>query len=263
MYIDDVQINATSSYCPPPTNVLATSLNATTAEVTWTPVGTETQWEFAYKQSSSSTWITNITNAPTYTIDSLTTTTSYTIKVRAICDQVQSPYSNPVTYTHLQTYSIFTTHDANCSINPTGVLVVPQGSDTTFHFSANAGYIVSEVRVDGVVLNPTPTSYTFENINSNHEINLFSLLSNNVNENSPLFVQLMPNPAHSFIELKVDINLLKSNIGKIYNFYGQNVKELMINNEKMVIDISDLSVGVYLVFLETKQGIYTIKFVKD
>ena len=262
--IDDIFITTSNLLCPPPSNLIFSSIDNNSATITWSPQGSETQWELAYKPTSSTTWSTNIVNStPSCNINSLSPLVSYDVKVRALCSNLQGPYTAVQTFVHMQTYTINTTHDYNSSISPSGSVVVNAVSNQTFNFSTNTGYVLSMINIDGVSQIPVPNTYTFTNVQSNHTINVYSILSNNVEESPESVIKLFPNPANTYIELQMDLSLLNSNSCKIYNWYGQLVKDQMMKSEKTVIDISDFAVGVYLVFLETKQGIYTIKFVKN
>jgi hypothetical protein len=66
-------------------------------------------------------------------------------------------------------YTITASADANGSISPTGPTSVVQGYNQTFTITANPGYVVSSVLVDGVSVG-TVTSYTFANVSANHTI---------------------------------------------------------------------------------------------
>jgi hypothetical protein len=55
------------------------------------------------------------------------------------------------------------------SINPTGNVLVNQGSSQTFSITANSGFVIASVTVDGVNQGAV-TSFTFANVQSNHTI---------------------------------------------------------------------------------------------
>jgi hypothetical protein len=57
----------------------------------------------------------------------------------------------------------------NGSITPAGAVNVPSGSSQTFSITANTGYHVLDVLVDGASVGPV-TSYTFSNVTTNHTI---------------------------------------------------------------------------------------------
>jgi hypothetical protein len=61
---------------------------------------------------------------------------------------------------------------ANGAISPVGVNMVAGGTDQTFTITPNPGFTVAALVVDGNVL-PGSTSYTFNNVSSNHYINAY------------------------------------------------------------------------------------------
>jgi len=70
------------------------------------------------------------------------------------------------------TYTIIASSSANGTINPSGVVTVPEGTDKTFTITPNTDYQINEVLVDGsnvpaAVANGT---YTFTNVKANHTI---------------------------------------------------------------------------------------------
>jgi hypothetical protein len=78
-------------------------------------------------------------------------------------------------------YTIEATSGANGSISPEGDIIVAEGSDQSFTITANEGYHIDDVTVDAVSVGAV-SSYTFENILSDHsihadfEINSYTLI---------------------------------------------------------------------------------------
>lgn len=68
-------------------------------------------------------------------------------------------------------FTITSSSGENGSINPVGENEYELGSSATYNFTANSGYEVEDVLVDGNSVGNV-TSYTFENINSNHTISV-------------------------------------------------------------------------------------------
>lgn len=66
-------------------------------------------------------------------------------------------------------YSISASAGANGTISPSGTVAVSHGGQQTFTISANAGYQISSVTVDGSSVGAV-SSYTFSNVTSNHSI---------------------------------------------------------------------------------------------
>ncbi|MCG8699895.1 MAG: S8 family serine peptidase [Bacteroidales bacterium] len=66
-------------------------------------------------------------------------------------------------------YTITASVGANGSISPSGAVKVNEGESITFNISANSGYIVDDVLVNGVSIG-SKTKYTFSNVKDNHTI---------------------------------------------------------------------------------------------
>ena len=69
----------------------------------------------------------------------------------------------------IDTYTITASAGANGSISPSGSVTVNHGGSQTFTITANTGYHVADVLVDGVSVGAV-TSYTFTNVTANHTI---------------------------------------------------------------------------------------------
>lgn len=66
-------------------------------------------------------------------------------------------------------YTIIASSGANGSIDPVGSVKVAAGTDKTFTITADTGYHISDVTVDGESKGAV-SSYTFENVQANHTI---------------------------------------------------------------------------------------------
>jgi hypothetical protein len=69
-------------------------------------------------------------------------------------------------------YTITASSGANGKIDPSGGVNVNYGNHQTFHMTPMAGYHVAEVKVDGVVVEGAPGSYTFARVIANHTISV-------------------------------------------------------------------------------------------
>lgn len=67
------------------------------------------------------------------------------------------------------TYTIMASAGAGGTISPSGTATVNIGTNKTYTISANAGYLISDVQVDGVSQGAI-TSYAFSNVIANHTI---------------------------------------------------------------------------------------------
>jgi hypothetical protein len=66
-------------------------------------------------------------------------------------------------------YTLTATAGANGSISPSGSVSVDNGGSQTFIISANSGYSIGDVLVDGTSVGAV-SSYTFSSVNANHSI---------------------------------------------------------------------------------------------
>ena len=89
-------------------------------------------------------------------------TTTYTIS-NVVADHA-------VVATFLPTYNIQAIAGPNGTISPIGDTVVDSGTNRNFSMTANLGYRVDTVVIDGVQLVDPVTSYTFSNVTANHTI---------------------------------------------------------------------------------------------
>jgi hypothetical protein len=107
VHIDNISVDERPS-CPVPAGVTVSNVTATSATLTWTPGGNETDWDLYVADitvdptdapSANSTPTAMVQNNPTYTLTGLTTSHIYKAYVRADCgNDGVSEWSNPVTF---------------------------------------------------------------------------------------------------------------------------------------------------------------------
>lgn len=91
--LDEIVVEATPT-CPKPTDLTASAITNTSAEIGWTPGGEETEWTVEVDGVD-----TIVTTNP-ITLTNLTPATTYTIRVKANCSaDDQSQWSNELTFT--------------------------------------------------------------------------------------------------------------------------------------------------------------------
>ena len=91
-YIDDIVISNT----PVPTDLTVIDQQPTAVTLSWTENGTATAWQICLNDGNEET-IIDVTENP-YTIENLIPETSYTVKIRAVCGDDMSGWSNTVTF---------------------------------------------------------------------------------------------------------------------------------------------------------------------
>ena len=97
-----------------------------------------------------------------------------TIKAIAVKDGMQDSEVKTFTYTielakPIVKHTITATAGANGSISPSGNVEVVEGADQTFTITANDGYEIESLKVDGAAVSTAP-SYTFTNVRAAHTI---------------------------------------------------------------------------------------------
>lgn len=97
-----------------------------------------------------------------------------TLKAIAVKDGMQDSEVKTFTYTinipkPIVKHTITATAGANGSISPSGNVEVVEGADQTFTITANEGYEIEFLKVDGAAVS-TATSYTFPNVRAAHTI---------------------------------------------------------------------------------------------
>jgi hypothetical protein len=86
-------------------------------------------------------------------------------------------------------------------------------------------------------------------------------LTTMLNETDSYEINIFPNPANSFIEIEsLDLNI--KNI-QITDLYGRNIKNINYQNHINKINIDSFSSGVYFLKINTDNGFFIRKFIKD
>ena len=249
--------------CQATSNPIISSITNNSAMVSWTSGGNETQWELDYRLSTNATWQTvSVNTNPTYTLNGLSDSSTYEVRVKAICSiGDSSSYSTIVSFTTTQspqtTYTITATAGDNGVISPSGVVSVLEGGSQTFTITPDNGYNIQEVLVDNINQGDT-SSYTFSNVQANHSISVSFIAGIEDNVLYPDAL-IFPNPANNVLNIKSGQPFERV---KITNLLGQVLYNAKIVNSDFSIDISAYNSGIYFVRLEGSQGIVTKKFVK-
>lgn len=99
--------------CNPPTNVTNTDISPFSATYTWTPGGTESEWEVGIKQIEASVWLTTMVTAPIHTFYGIGFCSNYEVRIRAKCGS--GNYSD---YAPIDTFTTITPFPVNLVVNP-------------------------------------------------------------------------------------------------------------------------------------------------
>ena len=90
LYVDDVMVDLIPS-CPKPKKLTLGTVTASSANISWTPNGTETSWKLIIKTGTVVDSVV-VNGTPNYTISNLTSNTNYsdTISITALCSPTDS-----------------------------------------------------------------------------------------------------------------------------------------------------------------------------
>lgn len=151
------------------------------------------------------------------------------------------------------TYTIQASAGANGIITPSGTINVAQGANQSFSMIPNTGYEVQNVYIDGNSVGAL-TSYTFTNVNANHQIYVTFIQVDSMEENNDVEIAVYPNPTSS--ELTVEYEGL--NHIRIVSPLGQIVYDTDVDCNQVHIDLSGMIKGVYIVQIEAN-GLQTTR----
>jgi hypothetical protein len=167
-----VLFTTTSSNCATPMTLNTPTTTSSTLNVTWTAVSGAAWYEFQYKETSSSTWIsagTSSASATSRTISGLSASTSYDVRGRTFCSGgSSSAWSAIATGT--------TTATTDCALPPVLTLGTVTNTTATFTWPAVPGAAWFEFRykltssstwISAGTLTGTATSRTLTGLTAN------------------------------------------------------------------------------------------------
>lgn len=208
--------------CNPPTNITNTDISQFSASYTWTPGGTETEWEVGIKKIDATVWLTTMVTAPTHTFLG----TQY---------QIAAMVYGPGT------------------ISPSGIVYVNEGENQLFTFTPESNSLLYQLRIDNEEVPFSNNQFEFLNVNAHHVIEVVFVLE--TLENSiPDLISLSPNPTSGTIEIMIEKTQLQVKVCSIYDMYGKLIKVIPITSDRSTIELSDFSSGVYILRLQSESG---------
>ena len=150
--------------CPFPTNLSVAQTSPTSAELSWTPGGSETRWEYIYQPAGGNfpganpSGAVTVNTTPRANIFGLPQAIKYEFYVRAICGPGNNSYwSGPYTFTVYNSPGCLGV-DIDGVVNPTGEerYVCPSPDDALVHLEATYFEVksTSTYRVDSIPYSP-------------------------------------------------------------------------------------------------------------
>lgn len=263
--------------CNDPTDLTADVLNGSTVALSWNGNGA-TEWEVNYSDGTNDNTITSTSSS--VNLSGLTIGVTYTARVRAICAQHFSEWSNTVTFTPsdclvpmgLSTSNITTTsakiHWNEGDYSQWEIAYGPTGS-FNLTYATHATVNTNEYTITGLLAGQNYT-WTVRTICSEDEMSDWSSRVNFTTEGNPQGIldpesttpssqfSIHPNPASD--KVNVTLNGVSGDATiTIVDLNGRTVKKLEANSSKFVIDISDLPQGAYFVRASSNDGLNAVK----
>lgn len=279
--IDNISISTTGNIneeCLTPENLVVSDITSTTANLTWTPQGEETQWQVKINEQSP----IDVTT-PTYVITNLTPSTTYNVSVRANCGAGVSEWAN-VTFTTNDTViaPTVTTLPAT-AITQTSAVLNAEITEGTIEITTKGFYYkeVEQADWDSIMLeNEAGNSVIVSNLlpQTTYSFKVFITTENALIEGEELTftteesslaeikdvieVNLYPNPAKEKVYLEVK-GFEKGVKAVLSDLQGRILKEIEINTERMEIYLNSLTGGVYYLKVFDERSTQTIKIIKE
>jgi hypothetical protein len=281
-------VSVASLNCPDPTNLTVSNVTNSTADLVWTPGGSESAWTVEYKESDATAWISTTTNAPSYQLTGLSALTVYDVRVKADCGVGSaSDWTSTVTFTTLPddtpdtcdvptglhttevlNEAISITWDANASVSSWNIQYRVLGESAfssatattnSYTISGLAALTTYEIQVQANCGDENLSDWSDFLTIQTHNDGIISWLSNSV--------VLFPNPAREYVDVRIDGDV-NVTLMEVYDVYGKVVHTSVgANNYSPLqttrINVSGLADGMYFVRVTTDMGTVTKSFVKN
>ncbi|AUC74996.1 gliding motility-associated C-terminal domain-containing protein [Olleya sp. Bg11-27] len=152
MSIDHVSVETCGDFCIAPNNITATNITSTSVDVSWTPSGAETQWNYVVQlvgtgvpTSGTTVSVSNISETV------LSPNTDYEVYVQSICATGTSLWAGPFNFTTLLEFDFV----LDCATGG------PQSID--YCYDSNDTNVFTFTSLDGTPLNLTINAGQVEN----------------------------------------------------------------------------------------------------
>jgi hypothetical protein len=248
--------------CDVPVNITTSNLTANTVTVTWT--GSAAQYEVEIIGGGQT--ISETVNTNSFTVETLTQETPYTVRVRALCENGLTSDWSAVTN--------FTTPQPECGV-PTNVQTTTTATSVTITWTGYASEY--DVKVTGSEIAPvnrtvTTNSCTIDGLvpastyqvivrakcdgqytDWTEAVTFYTAdgqgIDNAVGEYS---VSMYPNPAKEQVSIRIEGMSGKVNVA-IIDMSGRTVMSDMMENGEAMLNVSTLAKGTYFVRLNGEE----------
>jgi len=276
-------VSCQTNTCPAPSNLQVSNITATSANLSWTPGGSESSWIVEHKAASASSWTTATVTTPSHQITGLTALTAYDVRVKAVCGaNDQSPYvsstfntisgdTDPCDVptglhtTNVQNESIAIAWNTNNNASSWNIQYRPQGGSYSSASSTTNSYTITgltglttyQIQVQAVCADGQTSDWCTAISAMTTNVGIDDYLSNSIS--------LYPNPAKEVVYVQCTNNTQIDAI-EVYDVYGKVVRTAVETRHgtslQTSINVSDLADGMYFVRVTTEKGAVTKTFVK-
>ena len=151
-------------------------------------------------------------------------------------------------------YTITLSAGEGGSVDPEGAQTVVHGSDLAVTITADEGYLIEDVLVDGVSVGAVAT-YTFEDVNADHSLEATFLqdVANEVGEAAGL--RLYPNPYTEELHLESALPMERV---RILDLQGREAAAYELDGQRTAVLHPALPEGLYLLMVEYAEGQATV-----
>jgi hypothetical protein len=161
----------------------------------------------------------------------------------------------------INTYTITASAGNNGIINPSGAISVEEGNNQNFTITANNGYHIADVLVDGSSVGAV-SSYTFNNVIAGHTI-AASFDTNTVSlpEETTNCISVGPNPFINTLTISTDY--WEKAYYTLVSTIGNKIDSGPLTDKITELNLSELRSGVYILQLKVNEKVQTIQIVKQ
>ena len=165
-------------------------------------------------------------------------------------------------------FNITPSIESNGSIWPSTVQTVNCGDDITFTAIPDDYYEVDYWSINDAVTQTGGDSYTISDVREDATINVVFKSLIKIDEKSNQTIQIYPNPTTGVLNLIQEIienGEWKIENVEVFDIYGRKMSQISYPQSHIlnIIDISELSAGIYFVRITTDKGTVMKKVVKE
>ncbi len=279
-------LSVTPVTCQRPINLAVNNITSVSADIAWTPAGTENVWNLEYKMTTDSAWTVLPVTTTTFTLTGLMPDTAYQVRVQADCG------SGDVSTYAFQTFTTLSDETPDPCDVPTGLHVVTlssgeQTNNVVWDNDEDVMHWELQYAKEGEDWTTETVNDHFYQLidivyNTNYAIRVRAVCSNGevsdwtepvtmmvpcgIEDHLYSRIALYPNPANDYVNVQCTMNNVQLEGIEVLDVYGKVVRTVVgTNNYSLLqtcINVSGLANGMYFVRVTTDEGTVTKTFMK-